>query len=197
VFADFSTRSVAVRDRIADRMDAAGVRYADAAIVDSVHQEGTPVNVLASGRGASELEALLRPTRFRTRVLEEGAAGATEVKLCRSGFTKGMAALLVETLLAAQRSGVSEIAQETIAVSLAVPFEELVQSLVGNALRHARRRAEEMTYVVEFVARYLEHAPMTGAASEVLAALSSLPNGRRAEPSVAAVLSQVDDANVF
>lgn len=125
------------------------VPVADLAIVGPVRVLAHRVPILASGRfAAGHLEAL-GAVGMDIDVVSDEAGDASAIKLCRSVFTKGIEALLVETLMAAESLGVSETVLTSIEKTLASQrFPAAANRYVtGNAI-HAGRRVHEVEDVI-------------------------------------------------
>lgn len=148
-FADMTAAHPAAKKAAAEALAAAGAAYADLAIVGPVRVLGHRVPIMLSGTIAEDhLAALIAAGMDIERVSDQpGDASAT--KLCRSVFTKGIEALLVETLLAARRLGVDERVLVSIQRTLdSQPFVEAAARYVtGNAI-HAERRVHEIEDVI-------------------------------------------------
>lgn len=126
-----------------------GVAFADLAIVGPVRVLGHRVPILASGAVSDEHLDLLRGLEMDIDVVSEQPGDASAIKLCRSVFTKGIEALLVETLMVAQRMEVADTVLASIGRTLSSqPFEQAANRYVtGNAV-HAARRVHEIEDVV-------------------------------------------------
>jgi 3-hydroxyisobutyrate dehydrogenase-like beta-hydroxyacid dehydrogenase len=197
VFADMTAKPVSVRDRVAELCEEAGLRYADTAIVDPVGPSSRRMSLLASGPGAAAVAESLAGTRFVTTVADGRRPMSTEAKLCRSVFTKGLASLLLETIVVARRAGLTEHVLPAIEASMETEFSKVVDILVGSSLRHAVRRSAELEAVEEFVRRYLGKPRMTAATREVFSRLAAASDGGADGEEMAVVSAAVDAAGVF
>jgi len=142
---DLTTASPDTKRAAAKQAGDRSVRYVDVAIMGaiSLNLEKTPL--LASGAGASEFAELLAKANGKVRVIEGGAAGdAIALKILRSVFTKGMEALSVELLMAAETQGVREKLYEQLRDIDETPLRTFIDMLVRTHVIHARRRAHEV-----------------------------------------------------
>ena len=142
---DLTTASPDTKRTAAKQAGDSSVRYVDVAIMGaiSLNLEKTPL--LASGAGASEFAELLAKANGKVRVIEGGAAGdAIALKILRSVFTKGMEALSVELLMAAEAQGVREKLYEQLRDIDETPLRTFIDMLVRTHVVHARRRAHEV-----------------------------------------------------
>jgi hypothetical protein len=172
IYSDWTAKSPKVRDQIAALCAAHGHAFADVAIVDTVAWGEHPVELLVSGRGAVSLAEALLGSRFRPVIVNDSVACSSEIKLCRSVFTKGLSALLLETLVAAKRLGVTDVVADGIGRFVDEGFPRVCELLVGSAVQHGHRRADEAEAMAAFVADTLGTAPMSVACRDVLSAVA-------------------------
>jgi len=82
------------------------------------------------------------------RAYSERIGAASSVKMCRSIMIKGMEALTTECMLAARHYGVEQDVLASLDDTLPHPdWPGLARYMIGRALLHGRRRAEEMREV--------------------------------------------------
>ena len=150
VYADISASTPDTKKKIWELLKSRNVLFADAAVLGSVPQEKNKVPIAASGNGAKAFFDALSPLGMRISVINERAGDASAIKLIRSIFTKGMAAVMIEATWAAMRYGVTEEVTKSIVESMdGIPFEEhLTRMIVGTAI-HAKRRTGEVKGSVE------------------------------------------------
>lgn len=147
VYADMNTCAPATKAALASAAAAHDVLFTDVAILAPVPRAGFRTPLLASGPGSRRFEELLSPDGIPiTRVGgRDGAAGASaSLKLLRSVFMKGLAALLFETLTAAERQGDAEWMRQQIVDELDSGGGQLVERLLAGTRTHAARREHEM-----------------------------------------------------
>lgn len=199
LYSDWTTTSPGVRDAIAGLCADAGVRFADVAIVDTVTWIDRTIELLVSGPGATLIGGVLEGTRLAPVVIDAERPVSTEVKLMRSVFTKGLEALLVETLTASESFGIRADVERSVLRFMEEPFDRIIALLVGSSMRHAERRANEVHDVLEFVSGGLGSAPMTAGAARILDALVALDEAHEGEPPEAApaVLERIAGAGMF
>lgn len=166
VYADMNTCSPAVKAALASSAAAHGVLFADVAILAPVPRAGIRTPLLASGPGSLRFEELLSSTGIPINRIGEpaGTAGASaSLKLLRSVFMKGLAAVLFETLTAAERQGDAEWMRQQIIAELDSGGEQLVERLLAGTRAHAARREREMRDVRDHVESLGSPAWMTEA----------------------------------
>jgi len=142
---DMTTASPDVKRLAARRAGECSIRYVDVAIMGAISLSLEKTPLLASGAGASEFAEMLAKANGKVRVIEGGAAGdAIALKILRSVFTKGMEALSVELLMAAEKQGVREKLYEQLKDIDETPLRTFIDMLVRTHVVHARRRAHEV-----------------------------------------------------
>jgi 3-hydroxyisobutyrate dehydrogenase-like beta-hydroxyacid dehydrogenase len=102
LWADLNTASPGTKRQLAGIAAAAGVPFADVAMMAPVPGRGLRVPMLASGPGAARYAGVLTPLGANVEVYDGPAGLAASKKLLRSVFYKGMAAAVTEALEAAR-----------------------------------------------------------------------------------------------
>jgi len=131
-------------------IEAAGGRYVDVAIMSPVSPKRLAVPLLVSGPHAEAGVARLRQLGFTSaRVVGPRIGDASSVKMIRSVMMKGMEALTVECLLAAETAGVTaEVLASLDETMQADGWRERSDYALDRMLIHGTRRAAEMDEVV-------------------------------------------------
>ena len=146
VFADFTSASPQAI-RAGASLFAPGA-HADVAIMGALSLHGHRTPLLAAGDGAERLRGWLEPLGFAAQVLRGGHSGdATALKLLRSVFTKGMDAVTIECLLAAEAAGLRPQLLEQMGDMDRVPMRATIDMYVRTHAASAARRLEEMREV--------------------------------------------------
>jgi 3-hydroxyisobutyrate dehydrogenase-like beta-hydroxyacid dehydrogenase len=151
VYADANTAAAGLKQRMADRAGESGVQFADIAIMAPVPGRGLHAPMLASGPGAQAASSMLGACGATVEVIPGPAGAAATRKLLRSVFYKGMAAAVVEALLAARSAGCEDWLRAHIAAELAAADGATLTRLEEGSYRHAVRRAHEMTAACEML----------------------------------------------
>lgn len=142
---DLTTASPDTKRTAAKHAMEASVRYVDVAIMGAISLSLEKTPLLASGPAAPEFADLLARANGKVKVIAGGAAGdAIALKILRSVFTKGMEALSVELLMAAEVQGVREKLYEQLRDIDETPLRTFIDMLVRTHVVHARRRAHEV-----------------------------------------------------
>ena len=142
---DVNSASPRTKKACAERVEEAGGRYVEAAILSAVPPYGLRSPMLLGGPHADAAHPVLERLGFDARVGSQSYGVVSAVKLCRSVVVKGMEALAIESLLAARRYGV----EEEVLASLAETFpgfgwDRQADYFWRRVVEHGRRRAEEM-----------------------------------------------------
>lgn len=170
--ADLCTASPDTKRSCAHAVEAAGCRYLDVALMETVSRAGIRTPALASGNSVWEDIGSLRALGMEVDVFEGGPGAAMTVKLCRSVFMKGVAALAIETSRIARIRGVEDEVFKTLGESFdGVDTVAYLKHLMNAADAHAARQAAEAAEALE-----MEHASgfeglMTEATVSVLSGL--------------------------
>ena len=128
-------------------------RVVDGAIIGSVKRMGLKVKIIASGTAAEEI-LNLNQYGMNIMVVGQEVGDASTIKLIRSAYTKGVSALLYESLYHAYKLGIDEEVLECISETETGDFIESANSRIVSASFHAKRRSEEMDEVVEFLSEH-------------------------------------------
>jgi 3-hydroxyisobutyrate dehydrogenase len=152
LIADFTTADPAHKREAAAKAHEKSVQFADVAIMGGITLTFARTPLLVSGSGADRLAALLAPLEGTVRVIRGEAGDAISLKLLRSVFTKGLEALGVEVLVAAQRQGVREQLYEVLSDIDNTPLRDFVNMVVRTHVIHAARRTHEVEQAAEQLA---------------------------------------------
>jgi len=149
LFADFNTAAPQTKRDVAAIVEAPGALFIDAALMAPVLPKGLGTSVYASGSGADLFAESMSPFGMPIKVLDYEAGSAATHKLVRSIMYKGVAAVVMECLEAAETLGMSEYARSQMMTILR--DESMIDRFVNGSVKHARRRIQEMGAVVEML----------------------------------------------
>ena len=150
---DVNSISPAAKQEAARIVTGGGGRYVEAAVMTSVPPRGLASPMLLGGPHAAAFLAGAKGLGFDARVYAPTIGPASSVKMCRSVMVKGMEALMAECLLAARHYGVEDDVIASLSDTLPLPdWPGQAHYMIGRALLHGRRRAEEMREVAQTVA---------------------------------------------
>lgn len=177
VYADLNTGSPENKQRVAAACPD-GVRFADVAVLAPVPRAGLRTPLLAAGAGRGRLAELLAPFGVPVEDAGEEPGAAAARKLLRSVFMKGLAAVVMESLEAAEAAGQEAWLRGQIETELTAADARLVERLVTGTRRHAARRLEEMAAAAAYLAELGAGHQVTDATVARLAALTRPEGGR-------------------
>ncbi|BAS28198.1 6-phosphogluconate dehydrogenase [Limnochorda pilosa] len=179
VFADFNTASPSLKESLHGVVAATGAEFVDVALMAPVPGRGLRTPALASGVGARRFAALFQPLGMPVTVVDERPGSAASRKLLRSVFMKGLAAVLLEGLAAAEKLGWAEWYKEEVAATLRESDGSLVERLITGSRKHAARRVHEMNAAAELLLAVEVPPRVSLAAAEVLRELAQGENAGR------------------
>jgi 3-hydroxyisobutyrate dehydrogenase-like beta-hydroxyacid dehydrogenase len=163
---DINSVSAGVKSANAARVRAAGARYLDMAVMAPVHPAGHRTATLIAG-DLEPARAALAAMDFRFQAVGPTPGDAASVKMMRSLFVKGLEALCVQTLTAAEAAGCGERVLASLAASYpGLDLPRLAPYQFERVATHGRRRAEEMREVA-LTMRELGFAPGAALASAI------------------------------
>jgi 3-hydroxyisobutyrate dehydrogenase-like beta-hydroxyacid dehydrogenase len=124
----------------------------DAAIMGSVAR-GLSVPIIASGKHARDF-AELNSLGMNIEVVGNEIGQASAVKMLRSAYTKGVSALLFESLYAAYQMKIDDLVLKYLAETEGPNFTESATSRIKNSIVHGERRTQEIEEVLNFLSEY-------------------------------------------
>src|SRR5699024_4048780 len=126
-----------------------------AAIMGPVIVYGHKVPILISGKGSDTLKEYLNRFGMNITEVSEIPGNASAIKLIRSIYMKGISAILIEMLEAANKFEVEELVIHSISETLdSKSFEETMNRLVTGTAVHAERRSKELGGTIEMLEAY-------------------------------------------
>ena len=145
LYVDVSASTPATKEAIWDAIKDTGVLFADAAMLGSLPKDKHQVPITASGNGAEKFHELMTPWGMKITLAGDKAGSASAIKLVRSIFMKGIAALMIDTMQAADAYGVSDEIVASLSKSLdGISFQSHLDRLVTGTALHCTRRAAEL-----------------------------------------------------
>ncbi|MBI0331808.1 NAD(P)-dependent oxidoreductase [Burkholderia plantarii] len=169
VFIDLNSVSPAVKQRNAEWVEGGRAAYVEAAVMAPVPPHGIRAPMLLGGARAAELAGRLNGLGMRTEAVADAVGLASAIKLCRSIMIKGMEALCVQSMLAANAFGIDARVLASLAASFpGTGWDSGYEAyLIGRVVEHGQRRSEEM----DEAAAMLDSLGMSGALAREVAAV--------------------------
>lgn len=165
IYADFNTASSGLKARLAALAEAAGVGFADIALMAPVPDRGLGTPMLVSGTAAAQFARIFTGLGARVDVLPGPAGTAAARKLVRSVYYKGLAAAVTEALRAARAAGCEDWLRDNIRHELDTASAATLDRLERGSVQHAVRRTDEMAAAAALL-RELGVPPRVATASE-------------------------------
>jgi 3-hydroxyisobutyrate dehydrogenase-like beta-hydroxyacid dehydrogenase len=144
VYADLNTAAPELKQEIGALASARGIAMADVAVLAPVPRAAHRTPLLASGAGAVQLAERLAPFGVPITVIDGGPGQAARLRLLRSVFMKGLAALVIEADTAAQAAGADGWLRGQMAAEFGPDGEALIERLLTGTRQHAVRREHEV-----------------------------------------------------
>lgn len=145
IVVDINSVSPDRKRRSAELVEATGALYLDMAVMAPVHPRGHATPVIVAGRCLAVAGPVLRRLGFDFHEAGNEPGRATAIKMVRSLFVKGLEAITVETLLAAQASGCLEEILASLAKTYpGLDWPDFASYQLERTLRHGKRRAAEI-----------------------------------------------------
>ena len=145
VVIDINSVSPGRKRETAAAVEAAGSHYLDMAVMAPVHPKKHATPVLLAGGIAEAMLPQLLALGFSASIAGAEPGAATAIKMVRSLFVKGLEAITVETLLAAQASGCFEEIYASLSASFpGLDWSRFASYQFERTTRHGARRAAEM-----------------------------------------------------
>ncbi len=162
---DVNSVSPGTKRDIATKINDAGGRFVEAAIMGSLPKYGHKVPVLLGGPAAPDVMEILTPYGMDLTDLgpEYGRAAAT--KMFRSIMVKGLEALLQECVLGADKYDAADQVLASVGDGYpGIDWAKLADDLIGRTAVHGARRADEMDQVADTL-RELDIDPFMASAA--------------------------------
>lgn len=145
VFFDINSVSGDRKRETASLVQETGAAYIDMAVMAPVHPRGHRTPVLVAGDLTDGMREFLTRFDFDYQEVEGGVGTATSIKMVRSLFVKGLEAVTVQSLMAAEAAGCYDRVYGSLAASFAkLGWPEFPNYQFERVTRHGRRRAAEM-----------------------------------------------------
>ena len=148
LYVDINSVSPAVKKAIGEAVAGSGAKFVEAAVMSTVPPLGHGAPMLLCGPGATDFAARMTPLGMKLEVLDGPPGSAAAIKMFRSVIIKGLEALMLECVLAAEQFGAANRVFDSVSVSIpGIDWNQLARYMVGRTALHAERRAHEMMEV--------------------------------------------------
>ena len=197
VVIDINSVSPGRKRETASRVERAGAVYLDMAVMAPVHphRHGTPA--LIAGPEADRLLPELAALGFSASIAGARPGAATAIKMVRSLFVKGLEAITVETLLAAEASGCFEEILSSVSASFpGLDWPRFAEYQFDRTTTHGRRRAAEMRESAATLAALGLHGALADAIADVQERMGGAGAGHLARDDLRASVRSVLSARL-
>lgn len=144
VYADLSTSSPSLKQRLAEMAATRDIPFVDVALMAPIPGRGLSVPALASGTGAERFAEIMNARGGNVEVVGDRAGEAATRKLLRSVVMKGLAAVLAESMAAGSALGKDDWLWHHLVDQLTSIDVALMERLLFDTAPHAKRRLDEM-----------------------------------------------------
>jgi 3-hydroxyisobutyrate dehydrogenase len=151
VFVDLTSTSPAVKRMIGAIVTNGGAKFVEGVILGAVSSSTSPV-ILLGGPAGESAASVFQQYGLAARFYSQEIGRASAFKMLRSIFSKGIEAVLVETLVAARRAGLlDEVWEEILATLSTGKVEGVLETWIRSHAHSAQRRRHEMQEVSRFL----------------------------------------------
>ncbi len=148
-YLDLCTVTGKMSDEDRAAIESGGGHYIDVAVMGGFFKQGIKAPMLVAGDGADTVVAWMNANGFEAKHLGAKPGSASSVKMLRSVIMKGVEALGVESLVAAERQGILPEVLGCLGDVDSMGFGGSIAMLVQTHIVHAHRRWEEMGLVAQ------------------------------------------------
>lgn len=147
IFVDLNSISPEAKRQVAEALgDPGQALFVEGAVMARVPPLRHKVPILLAGPGAQRAAELLAVCGMDVEAVGPVVGQACAVKMIRSVIVKGVEALLIESLTAAEKAGVRERIIESISGTFpGVDWRETATYYIGRTHQHGPRRVTEMS----------------------------------------------------
>jgi 3-hydroxyisobutyrate dehydrogenase-like beta-hydroxyacid dehydrogenase len=151
VFIDLTSTAPAAKRMIGATVTNSGAKFVEGVILGAVRLLTSPI-ILLGGPIGDSVALVLQQYGLAARFYSPEIGRASAFKMLRSIFSKGMEAVLVETLVAACRAGLLDEIWEEIRTTLSTGnVEDTLETWIRSHACSAQRRSHEMQEVSQFL----------------------------------------------
>ena len=151
IYVDMNSTSASVKNRIADVIEPSKADFIEGAILSAVGETGPKASILVCGGKAEAVSSMMNHLGLiNLKYFSPKIGEASQVKMLRSVFSKGIECLLLEMLMAGRQAGVAEYLWKDIVDFMTKnSFERVAENWIRTHPVAFERRYHEMVQVVE------------------------------------------------
>jgi 3-hydroxyisobutyrate dehydrogenase-like beta-hydroxyacid dehydrogenase len=150
-YADMNSTSASVKRRIAGIIGTSSAHFVEGAILSAVGEAGAKASILVAGERAEAFARLLNQLGLvNVKYFSSEVGEASQMKMLRSIFSKGVECLLLEMLVAGKRAGIAgSLWKDIVEFMTKHPFEGIAENWIKTHPAASERRYHEMEQVLE------------------------------------------------
>lgn len=149
-YVDLNSASPSVKNDIAQIIESSGAKFVEGAILGALGATGADTKILLGGKHAAHSSELLRSRGLNAHFFSQIIGKASTFKMVRSVFSKGIEALLIESMLAASQAEIEdELWADIIQTLTKTPFEKTAANWIISHVAACDRRYYEMLQVID------------------------------------------------
>jgi 3-hydroxyisobutyrate dehydrogenase-like beta-hydroxyacid dehydrogenase len=150
-YADMNSTAASVKRRIAAIIGASPAHFVEGAILSAVGEAGAKASILVAGeRGEAFARLMNRLGLVNVTYFSPEVGEASQMKMLRSIFSKGVECLLLEMLVAGKRAGIAgRLWKDIVEFMTNHPFEGIAGNWIRTHPAASERRYHEMEQVLE------------------------------------------------
>ncbi|MCJ7596662.1 MAG: NAD(P)-binding domain-containing protein [Desulfobacterales bacterium] len=150
-YADMNSTSASVKKRIAQIIEPSHASFIEGAILSAVGETGARASILVSGEKGEEFSKSMNDLGLiNLKYFSPKIGDASQIKMIRSVFSKGVECLLLEMLIAGRRAGVADYLWKDIVDFMTKnSFEKVSENWIKTHPLACERRYHEMLQVLE------------------------------------------------
>lgn len=150
IYIDLNSIGPEAKASIGKAIESGAGSFVEGAVMARVPPYGARVPILLAGPRAGEAAGALNALGMNCEAVGDRIGQACAVKMIRSVVIKGIEALLIESLTAAERAGVTERILDSIAETFpGIDWRASASYYIGRTHQHGARRVTEMTEAAE------------------------------------------------
>ncbi len=167
VYADLNSTSPMTKEKIADALASAKGEFIEAAVMNAVPAKKTKVPICVCGKHAEAFAQRLNACGMNVTAMGEKIGSASALKMLKSVLSKGIIALITETVFCTEKYGLTEKVLSSLKNTIdMMTYEKFCHYVVTQASVHHERLSKEMDEVLETLDGLGENAIMTRATRE-------------------------------
>lgn len=164
VYIDLNSTSPQTKVEVGEALEGAAGTYVEGAVMSAVPAKKTQVPINICGPGSGEIADRLNATGMNVHSHEGEIGSASALKMFKSVLSKGMIALITETVFCTEKYGLTEmVLHDLINTINMMSFDGFCNYVVTQASVHHARLAREMDEAVKTLESIGENSIMTSA----------------------------------